>query len=182
LKFVDVSGADGVGAALVNDCKHGYSAKGNTLYMSLIRSSMTPDPRPNDRPQSANWCLMPHSRNWRDAGVLQFAESFNHPLWATTVKANTNGELPASASMLSVDKPDVVITGVKRAEDDDDLVVRFYEAYGTPADMKLTTPLDVSRVRVVNFIEDELSQLNTPSTQLRPYEIQTLKIMARPGH
>jgi alpha-mannosidase len=176
LKFVDFSSPDGVGAAVVNDCKHGYSAKGNTLYLSLIRSTMTPDAHPNDRPQSANWSVVPHSRNWREAGVLQFAESFNHPLWCATTKSNPLGRLPAMASMLSTDKADVVVTQVKKAEDDDDLVIRFYEGYGGRAETKLTTPFAVKQVRVVNFMEDELSRSSDLRTELHPYEIQTLKV------
>src|SRR5262249_48371446 len=52
LKWADLAGADG-GAAIINDCKHGYSAEKNPLRLSLIRSSHNPDPRPNDRPQTA---------------------------------------------------------------------------------------------------------------------------------
>src|SRR5262249_28990817 len=100
LKFVDLHGSDG-GAAIINDCKHGYSAEGRTLRLSLIRTSYYPDPRPNDRPQSAKWIFMPHTGTWQTAGVLQTAEAFNHPLWVTTVKANPTGTLPAEKSFVS---------------------------------------------------------------------------------
>jgi alpha-mannosidase len=176
LKFVDFASIDGVGAALVNDCKHGYSSKDHTLYMSLIRSTEHPDARPNDRPQFAKWTLLPHSKNWRDAGVLQFAEGYNHPLWATNVQANPGGVLPASMSFLATDKNDVIITAVKKAEDDDDLVLRYYEAFGTPADVKMLSPFAAKHIHVVNFMEDELSDLRELHTELRPYEIQTVKV------
>ena len=52
LTFCDLADAKG-GAALMNDCKYGYSAEGNTIRLSLIRTSHNPDPRPNDRPGRA---------------------------------------------------------------------------------------------------------------------------------
>ena len=47
-----------------------FSAQGNTILLSLIRSSHNPDPRPNDRPQSARCAFIPH------AGPLNDLEGF----------------------------------------------------------------------------------------------------------
>src|SRR5205814_4390569 len=93
-KFADLSDARGA-AAILNDCKHGYSAKGNTIRLPLIRSSYNPDPRPNDRPQSAKWAFLPHAGPLDPAFVAMAAESFNHPLWPAPAKAKASGELPA---------------------------------------------------------------------------------------
>src|SRR5205085_11897738 len=127
LTFCDLADANG-GAAILNDCKHGYSADGNTMRLSLIRSSHNPDPDPNSRPQMARWAFMPHAGEWKDAKVLQTAQAFNHPLWSTKLKPADDAKLPAEMSFISAAKDDVIITGVKKAEDDNDLVVRFYEA------------------------------------------------------
>jgi len=174
LKWVD-SSDNNFGAALLNDCKHGYSAQGNTLRLSLIRSSYNPDPRPNDRPQLARWSLVPHTGNWRAANVLQTAENFNRPLWVTPASPVTRGSLPAQGSFLAVNAPNIVVTGVKQAEDDKDLVVRFYEAYGTPTRPVFALPFRVGRTQTVNFVEDSLPDAQNPP-QLRGYEIRTLKL------
>ena len=178
LKWVDLSGGDG-GAALLNDCKHGYSAKGNTLYLSLIRSSYSPDPVPNKRPQFARWSFLPHAGSWRSAGVLQAANNFNAPLWAANAAPVARGSLAPQGSFLSSGSRDVVITGVKQAEDDRDLIVRFYEAYGTPSRAALQLPFDVTRAQSVNFVEDKLPDTGGLSPQLRSYEIKTLKLALR---
>jgi alpha-mannosidase len=135
VKWADLSGAAG-GAAIVNDSKHGYTAEKNTLRLSLIRSSYYPDERPNDRPQAARWMFHPHAGDWQAARIIQHAEAFNHPVLATSVKPNASGTLPPMGSMLTIDADNVIVTGVKRAEDDDDLVVRFYEAFGKPTTVK----------------------------------------------
>jgi len=174
-KWADLAGADG-GAAIVNDCKHGYSAEKNTIRLSLIRSSHNPDAHPNDRPQMARWIFQPHTGDWKSADLTRQAEAFNHPLWATAVKANPAGTLPPEQSMLSVDRDDVVITGVKKGEDDDDLVVRFYESQGQPSRAALKMPFTIGQVRTVNFVEDKLADEREPAVDLRPWEIRTLKI------
>jgi alpha-mannosidase len=179
VKWADLSGAAG-GAAIINDCKHGYSADKNTIRLSLIRSSYYPDPRPNDRAQPAKWQLVPHGGDWQKANIIQQAEAFNHPLMVTKVASNPDGVLPAEASMLSLDADNVVVTGVKRAEDDDDLVIRFYEAYGKSTRVEAKLAFDVSKVSTVNFIEDHLSDEKGASVELRPHEIRTLKIAAKP--
>jgi alpha-mannosidase len=175
LKFVDFADHDG-GAALINDCKHGYSAEGHTLRLSLIRTTYYPDPRPNDRPQAAKWVFMPHKGTWQSAGVLQTAEAFNHPLWATSVKANPNGTLPAEQSFVATDKENVMITGVKRAEDDHSLIVRFYEAYGQATQASVKAPFTPKRTSTVNFVEDKIADEISPRVELRGHEIRTLKM------
>ena len=54
-KFADLS-SDGFGAAILNDCKQGYSADSHTLDLSLIRSRLFPRSScPNDKPQHASY-------------------------------------------------------------------------------------------------------------------------------
>jgi alpha-mannosidase len=184
LKFADITDADGsFGAAILNDCKHGYSARGNTLYLSLIRSSDDPDPRPNDRPQSARWVFLPHKGDWRVGGVLQAAEAFNHPLSATTVASNpstTQPALPREQSFFAFDQPNVVITGLKRAEEDDSLIIRFYEAFGKRTTARLLTSFKVRHAHRVNFLEDEQDHVNTDRIELRPHQICTLSLTIDP--
>ena len=97
----------------------------------------------------------------------------------TSLKANPDGKLPAQASFLSVGtgNPNVIITGVKQAEDDNDLVVRLYEAYGTPAKPTLTLPFAPKHLQLVNFMEDHLADQRTPTLNLKPHQIQNVKMV-----
>ena len=173
LTFADISGA-GAGASLLNDSKHGYSASGHTLRLSLIRSDYSPDPRPNDRPQMARWSFVPHAGDWRGAGIVKRAHAFNHPVWTARVLAGADRPLPGEMSFLSAGAGNVLVTGVKKAEDDADLVVRFYEAHGNPATDTITTPWKVLRTQRVNFLEDPVEP--KAGGALRGYEIRTLKL------
>ena len=140
LKFADLSDSSG-GGAILNDCKYGYSADGNTLRLSLIRTTFNPDPRPNECPQHASWFFLPHSGPGLSPAIAQAAESFNHPLLATEFHPLISASLPMEKTFLSMSAPNVLITGVKRAEDDSDLIVRFYELTGQPTQTAITMPV-----------------------------------------
>ncbi len=180
LKWADSADTSG-GASILNDSKHGHSAEGNTLRLSLIRSSYYPDPRPNDRPQSTRWSYLPHTGDWKDAGTLNKAAEFNKPLWSVAAGTVEHGTLPAHGSFLGSQAESVVITGVKQAEDDDDLIVRFYEAWGEPAQASFQTLFPVTESRSVNFIEDEIALEKGLSSSLGKAEIKTLKLTVGKG-
>jgi alpha-mannosidase len=86
-------------------------------------------------------------------------------------------------SFFAVDNPAVVIDTVKRAEDSDALVVRLYEAHGSRARVRLTSPLAVRSARQCNLLEDEQRPLawsrGGVRLTLRPFEIVTLKLTIR---
>ncbi len=81
-------------------------------------------------------------------------------------------------SFLSTKADNVIVTGVKKAEDDNDLVVRFYESAGKPASADLKMPWKITNSTKVNFIEDTTGDASAAMVPLRPYEIRTVKISA----
>ena len=76
-RFADLS-EHGFGAALLTDCKYGYSCYGGELRISLLR--VTEEPRPRGRHGRATsfaYALLPHAGGWREAGVVAEALRFN---------------------------------------------------------------------------------------------------------
>lgn len=172
LEWADVSGAEG-GVALLNDCKHGHSAKGSTLTLSLIRSSYEPDPEPDVGMHVIRYALLPHAGDPREARVPYRAAEFNTPpiaLWA----AKGEGELPLEKSFLSVEG--ALPTALKMSEDGDAWVVRFYN----PANAVATASVPgLEKATEVNFVEDPIGQADPSKISLRPYEVKTLRFEAR---
>ncbi len=174
LKWVDLADSKG-GAALVNNNKHGYSAKGNTLYLSLIRSSYDPDPTPNNYDQSAKWLFVPHAKSWKESGILQVGQAFNHPLIVKEVVAlNKNGAYPSSKSFVDIPGSNLLATCLKVSESGAGLVVRFYEAFGskTPVSLKVNGQR-ISGVRATNLLEQAIK---ASASVANPYEIKTLEV------
>ncbi len=172
LEWADVSGAEG-GVALLNDCKHGHSAKGATLTLSLIRSSYEPDPEPDVGMHVIRYALLPHAGDPREARVPYRAAEFNTPpiaLWA----AKGEGDLPLEKSFLSVEG--ALPTALKMSEDGDAWVVRFYNP--TNAVATASVP-GAEKATEVNLIEDPIGEADPSKISLRPYEVKTLRFEAR---
>jgi alpha-mannosidase len=139
--WVDVSG-DGLGLTVINDAKHGYDVRGGDIGISAVRSPVWAwhDPRELEPGgdfeymdlgrQELRVRLVPHAGDWRDAGVVRLAAELNQPAYAL-LETYHDGPLRSRRSFASDGAGDVVVTVVKRAEDDGGaLVVRAYESAG----------------------------------------------------
>src|SRR5262249_50383296 len=58
-RWVDVSDAHS-GVALLADCKHGYSAQEDTLWLSLLKGAIDPDPNADRGAHHFTYSLLPH--------------------------------------------------------------------------------------------------------------------------
>ena len=168
-----------LGFSLLNDCKYGYDAKGNVLRLSLLRSPEWPDPHADEGHHEFTYALYPHAGTWRDAQTVRQGYNLNYPLlsFATT---SHQGILPGSHSFLTLSAENVVLTALKKAEDGSDLVVRFYEAFGKPADVRLQFFSAVDSASDANLLEAPGGSLpvqgETVTVHTSPFEIKTVRV------
>ncbi len=95
--------------------------------------------------------------------------------------AEHEGALPATHSFVSTDAKNVVITAVKKAEDADALIVRFYEYAGTAGNIILTVPGGATAATATNLMEKPEGPALQPianhvTVPVTPYQIQTVRI------
>jgi alpha-mannosidase len=135
LRWADVGGrARGTrkagGCALLNDCKYGHSLEASTLRLTLLRSSADPDPFPEVAEHEARMALVPHGQAPSAADLTRLAAAFNHPLQVISTDVHA-GRLPAAAGALTEMRPaGVLVTSVKKCEEDDALIFRLLETAG----------------------------------------------------
>jgi len=146
--------------ALLNDSKHGHSLDGSTLRLNLLRSSYEPDPLPEMGEHEFRLALVPHAKTLKPADLIRLGAAFNRPMVPVPTDAH-KGELPAKGlAGMSVKQSNVVLNSVKKAEDEDALVVRLFEADGkaTTANVSLNSTLlgRADTAVEVDFIEREL--------------------------
>lgn len=167
-RFADLS-EHGFGAALLTDCKYGYSGYGNELRISLLRAPKSPDPEADMGRHAFAYAVLPHAGGWREAGVVSEGLRFNVPVRFAA---------HAPDSFASVDDPNLVLDTVKRAEDSDALVLRLYEAHGARGVARLRVRGD-SAVRA-NVLEDDGEPLELVDGEIvlpyGPHEIVTVKV------
>jgi alpha-mannosidase len=166
------------GVSLLNDCKYGHDIRDNVMRISLLRAPLEPDATADEGVHDFTYSLYPHDGDWRNGTVQEGAE-LNMPLIAVSAP-NSKGALPAVDAFVSVDAENVVIDTVKRAEDSDDIIVRFYEAYGHRGDVSLTFGRTPKEVVECDLMEENPQAVKTKganvSLYMTPYEIRTLKV------
>jgi alpha-mannosidase len=173
------------GFSLINTSKYGYDAVGNLLRLTLLRSPVWPDPDADRGPHHFIYVLYPHASTWQQALTEEHGYDANYSLHAMQVEPH-EGLLPAEHSFLGVDNDHVVVTAMKKAEDGDALIIRFYEWAGKAARVKLTVPPGATAASVVNLMEKpEGAPLpitaDSVSVDVTPYEIQTVRIAYKPA-
>jgi len=101
----------------------------------------------------------------------------------SSLRTHTYGILPEEFSFCSVEPSNVVISTIKKCDDDDSIVVRYFDMEGktAAADLKFFRP--IQSAEETNLIEEEGTPLATPRGTLRvvsrPYSIDTVKFVLR---
>ncbi|ORZ07655.1 galactose mutarotase-like domain-containing protein [Absidia repens] len=155
-KFADMS-EYGCGVALLNDCKYGYSAHGNILRLSLIRSPKAPDSNCDIGHHTLKYAIYPHEGHFMQSDVVREGYNFNVPLITRVLSSNRVHDLSKAVPHFRIEgAPNVVLDTIKKAEDSEDLIVRLYEAYGGHATARFHSSLPMKSIQQCNILEDEL--------------------------
>uniref|UniRef100_A0A3P8Q7T4 alpha-mannosidase n=1 Tax=Astatotilapia calliptera TaxID=8154 RepID=A0A3P8Q7T4_ASTCA len=107
-KWADLS-EHNFGVSLLNDCKYGYSVHKNTMTLSLLRAPKAPDATADMGIHHFTYAIMPHTRSFQEASVIQCAYNLNFPLRLIQCSPNT---VPWSA--FSVTSQAVVLETIKQ--------------------------------------------------------------------
>ncbi len=185
-RFMDLSEA-GYGVSLLNDGRYGHAVLGDTMSLTLLRGSMYPDPQSDLGSHRFTYALYPHAGDWVQADTTLEAFDLNSPL--VVARVSTPSARPAFAQLTGVP---LTLAALKKADDDDALILRMYEPHGARG---LTT-LEVAglrRAERVNLLEDSIEgnghagfspkkgrwlevEDERVSLEVKPFEVVTLKL------
>jgi alpha-mannosidase len=180
LRWADL-GDSAHGFSLINDSKYGYDAKNNVLRISLLRSPTWPDPNADRGHHHFAYSLYPHAGDWKQALTVRRGYEFNSPLKALPVEAHA-GDSRVDQSFVAVDQDNVVVTAIKKTEDGDALLLRFYEWAGKNSDVHLTVPAGAASGTLTNLMEQPegspltLSPDSKITVPVHPFEIVSVRV------
>ena len=146
---------------------------------------------------------MPHAGDWRE--VYQQAYAYTAPLLAAradthegldlsemnitrddpamvkSIEWPREGQNPDRLSVISVDKPELVISALKRSIDEKSLVVRFFNISPEPISAQIKTYRPLEQAWLVNFNEERQEQIplvgdHTFKVQVRGHQIITFEL------
>lgn len=195
---------DDYGIALINrgNLLHSFDSNG-TVVMGLFHSVQWartlagfPYSMTEDKNHIYSYSLYPHGNDWREAKTYRVGMEVNNPLIAVIKKGNNESFLPIENSFIDVDSNGIVISAIKVAGNPyasmntnggdgitEGVILRFYEAEGSPETFKAKLYGKVKSVRNVNLIEEpdgrnevKLVDGNTLEMNVGPNSIETLLI------
>ena len=183
-RWADLS-ETGYGVSILNDCKHGYDARSNTMRLSLLRSPECPDPEADQGRHEFTYSIYPHRGSWQAGGTVEEAIELNTSVLCARV-GSSPGELAREGSFLCVEAADglgVVLSALKRAEDGDGFVARVYEPAGRRTRVTLDAMCPIRSAERVNLIEDSKGKMragkNGLTFDLAPWQIASVRLRFR---
>ena len=175
LTFLELPG-EGFGIALLNDCKYGHDAKGNTVRLTLLRAAYDPDPLPDIGRHSFTYSVFPHPGDWREAETWKRGHELNSPLRII------DGASSRRKSWVSVDAPGVDLSAVKGADDGKGLVVRLVEMHGRRVRLRINLGFKASGLWKCDLRERPIARKpikvakGRAFLELSPHEIGTWRV------
>ena len=112
--------------------------------------------------------VLPHAGDWRSAGLVSAARSFNTPPMAFETEPHA-GELPTQITLWAVADPDLASTAIKVV--DDSMQVRLYSLKEYPT----TIPVNLDGIQITN-IEDLVGR---EIDKISPFQI--VHLFLKPG-
>jgi alpha-mannosidase len=179
-KWADLSEGN-YGVSLLNDCKYGHDTKENVMRLTLLRSPIDPDPDADQGRHFFTYSIFPHEGDYASAGTVRAGYELNIPL-RTVVTDSHGGSLPARSSAFAVDAANVVIDTVKKAQDDDSIILRLYESQNRRGKVSISTEILIKEAWECDLMENNLRKLDVSegviSLEMGPFEIKTVRIIS----
>lgn len=158
--WADISGKDR-GISIIEDSKYGYDhPREDTLRMTLL---YTPsiwyvhgfwDQRTQDWGRhTIRYGIFAHEGNLKMTDVL--ARRFNQPVRAFKISGASGSGADKNLSLLNSSSQQLGLLAVKKAQDSDDVVLRFYERYGKSCSSDVNINFPVKSISETNGLEEK---------------------------
>ncbi len=183
LGWVDYSDRN-AGLTLANSGTPGHQLKAGSITVSLLRSPtrmgshFLPEPDAWDNGKRVyDFRLLPHEGGL-SAAAPRLGRAANHPFVVC-------GPLPHLSSgsvryeddpLVGIDRPEIALSALKRAEDGSGFILRVYECMGRACEAEVSFCEKVKNVWSTDMNEKVLEPITGNKLTFRPFEIKTLML------
>lgn len=165
---------EGHGAAVLNDCKYGVSMLENTVNLTLLRASASPELAADNGTHRFTYAFTAWEGSFLSSPVVRQGYELNVPVTLTQGIARRK-------SFFSVDAENIIIDTVKPAEDGSgDVIVRLYESKNADSDCVLEWNLPFDSASLCNLLEADSQPMETSggsaSLSFHPFQVKTVRL------
>ena len=128
---------------------------------------------------SYQFSLTSNTGDWHNS--VHTGKQQNQPLQPVVLNVNAPKEgLPLTYSFAGVNADNLVISAIKKSEDDNNIIMRLVDMQGKPADATINWFGKANSVSITNMIEEEDKPLVKSADKIvlsvKPYSIETIRI------
>ncbi|MCU4176622.1 glycosyl hydrolase-related protein [Carboxylicivirga sp. N1Y90] len=110
-----------------------------------------------------------------DVNGSRVSKQFNEPIKVViNPEKSTKASLAENVEFFSIDKENVIVTAIKKAEDGEELVVRMYDTEGKKAVVSLSSHFELENLMHTNIIEENPKEVK--EIKVSPYGIETYQL------
>ena len=137
-----------------DDLKKGY------IYSFVLDSNFRTNFQPVQQGDMLfRYSITTHKGGWKDGQCRNYGWAVANPLMPVVVNGRREGTLRKKSSFCQVDKQNVFLLTLKRAEDGDGIIARLIETEGEPAIVTVTLPCHtVTKAQKTNLVEQNLQE------------------------
>ena len=126
------------------------------------------------------YSITTHEKGWKEGNCRDFGWAICNPLIPVQVNGKKKGTLDRKMSFCQVDKPNVFLLTLKRAEDGDGIIVRLIETEGKDVTATLTIPhLTIKQAYRTNLVEENKGKAtfteHTITAPIKAFGITTIR-------
>lgn len=130
------------------------------------------------------YSITTHKGDWKKGKACNFGWAFQNPLIPVCIDGKKKGMLPTSYSHCQIDKPNVLVLTLKKAEDDNGLIIRVMETEGKDTAVTVRVPfISIVEAYETNLVEENRRSLSAQehelSLRIKAFGITTVRLM---GH
>ena len=129
------------------------------------------------------YAILPHAGTWFTSDVQHEADRYAAPTVSTLVHSE-NGSLPGELGFITVEPSDLVMSALKKAESEDALILRLFNATANTVQAKVRLNYAFKEARLVNLAEDDIESAplsvdnaDTIKLEMRGYQICSIKFV-----
>ncbi|RLE99532.1 MAG: hypothetical protein DRJ63_05105 [Thermoprotei archaeon] len=173
-RWIDVSEENkSHGITVLAPFNYSYDTRNTSIRLSLLRSTVKPMLATDEGLHETVYALYSHKEDWRQAVKPSF-ELDNKLI--PIVENRHKGKLPPTYSFLEINPPSAILTALKKAEDNEEIVLRLNEPYSRKTAVAVSLNIPYTRILLANLLEKPLKPLKSPKLSLKPFEIISLKL------
>lgn len=125
------------------------------------------------------YAIIPHWNTWSEAKAYKLAREFAIPLFCISFQRGGK-ELPREMRFIEIKPDNLIVTALKKSEDDEYVVLRFYNILPRNTEAEIFIGFDVEELWLANLNEEPISRLRIEKGMVKlnvePHKIITLLI------